>query len=82
MGMKIKNSETERLVHELAKATVESMTAAITEAVRDKLARIHRKGLADRLMEISRDCAARIAASPTPMMEIGDLYDDDTGLPK
>ena len=37
MGLNIKNPETHRLAEELAKLTGESMTAAVTTAVRERL---------------------------------------------
>jgi antitoxin VapB len=37
MSLNIKNPETYRLVKELADATGESMTTAVTEAVRERL---------------------------------------------
>ena len=40
MGLNIKNPETYRLVEELAKRTGETMTAAITIAVRERLDRV------------------------------------------
>ncbi|HEY7388114.1 MAG TPA: type II toxin-antitoxin system VapB family antitoxin, partial [Bryobacteraceae bacterium] len=40
MAMNIKNSETERLAKELAELTGESLTAAITESVRERLERV------------------------------------------
>ena len=36
MGLNIKNETTERLAHELARATGESLTTAITVAVRER----------------------------------------------
>ena len=63
MGLNIKNPETYRLVEELAKRTGESMTAAVTIAVRERLDRIRseqRTGLADRLLQIGQDCAKRL----------------------
>ena len=47
----------------LAKLTGETMTAAVTEAVRERLDRIRRERdgrLADRLLTIGKDCAARL----------------------
>ena len=52
MGLNIKNEETQKLVRELARLTGESMTAAITEAVRERLDRVRSErgaGLAERL---------------------------------
>lgn len=82
MGLNIKNPETERLIQELADATGQTLTSAVTDAVREKLDRVRRKGLADRLMAIGKECAEIIANTPGKMMEIEDLYDDETGLPK
>lgn len=82
MGLNIKTEEAHRLAQEIAALTGESLTAAVTQALRERLNRLQRKGLADRLMAIGRDCAARIAAVPGKMMEIDDLYDEKTGLPK
>jgi antitoxin VapB len=67
LGLNIKNEETQRLAHELAKFTGESMTAAVRESVRERLERIRRErsvSLANRLLAIGKDCAeaqARIA---------------------
>lgn len=81
MSLNIKNPEAHRLAQELAEITGESMATAVTEALREKLARIRRKGLADRLMEIGRDCAARMSEE-TRRIEHGDFLYDENGLPK
>ena len=63
MGLNIKSEETHQLVRELAERTGETMTAAVTAAVRERLERVRRKqgeSLADRLMAIGRDCAPRL----------------------
>jgi antitoxin VapB len=82
MGLNIKNSETERLIQELADATGQTLTGAVRDAVREKLDRVRRKGLAGRLMAIGKECAEIIANTPGKMMDIEDLYDEETGLPK
>ena len=84
MSMSIKNAETERLVRELAALTREGMTAAITEAVRERLDRLRQQrgvGLEDRLMAIGRDCAEHLK-EPFRSAEPGDLLYDDRGLPR
>lgn len=84
MGMNIKNSEAQRLAHELAALTGESLTAAITEAVRERLDRLRRErstGLAERLLAIGRDCASHLK-EPFRSAEHGDLLYDDRGLPR
>ena len=63
MALNIKNEETQKLAKELAKLTGESMTAAVTEALRERLDRVrgeHGVGLADRLLKIGKDCAAHL----------------------
>ena len=84
MGLNIKNEETHRLAQELATLTGESMTAAVTEAVRERLDRLRRaKGvsLADRLVEIGKDCAAHLR-EPFRSADHGELLYDDRGLPR
>src|SRR5258705_13377519 len=63
MGLNIKNPETHRLAEELAKRIGESLTAAVTTAVRERLDRVRREqgaSLANRLLEIGQDCAKRL----------------------
>jgi antitoxin VapB len=81
MGLNIKNSETERLIQELAEATGQTLTGAITEAVREKLDRVRRKGLAERLMEIGREAASRMTEEERTFNYDDWLYDEN-GLPK
>jgi antitoxin VapB len=84
MGLNIKNEETHRLARELAKLTGESMTEAVTEAVRERLDRLHHDrvvGLADRLLRIGRDCAAHLK-EPYRSADHGDLLYDEQGLPR
>jgi antitoxin VapB len=60
--MSIRNRETERLARDVASETGESLTAAITEALRERLARLRGRrtaiDTAEQIMEISRRCAA------------------------
>jgi antitoxin VapB len=84
MGLNIKNDETYRLVKELAKLTGETLTGAVTQAVRERLDRLHhaRGGrLADRLLLIGTDCAARLK-EPFRSADHGDLLYDEHGLPR
>ena len=43
MGLNIKNEEANRLIHELAGSTGESLTTAVTIAVRERLERIQQR---------------------------------------
>jgi len=84
MALNIKNEETQKLAKELARRTGESMTAAITEAVRERLHRVRSEkdtGLADRLMEIGKDCAAHLR-EPFRSVDHGELLYDEKGLPR
>ena len=61
MALSIRNAETERLAETLAELTGETKTAAVTKALRDRLARLRRersrRGLADELDAIAEHCA-------------------------
>ena len=84
MSLNLKSQEAHRLVRELAELTGESMTAAVTEAVRERLARVRREkgqSLSDQLMAIGRDCALRLK-EPYKSIDHGDLLYDELGLPK
>jgi antitoxin VapB len=61
MPLSIKDPEADRLAREVAKATGETLTAAIVQALRERLLRVRRvRGakLADELLVIGRRCAA------------------------
>jgi antitoxin VapB len=81
MGLNIKNPEAHRLAQELADLTGQSMASAVTEALREKLARERRRGLADRLMAIGRDFASRMS-DETKNLDIDEYLYDENGLPK
>jgi antitoxin VapB len=84
MGLNLKNDEAHRLARELAALTGESMTAAVTVAVRERLERIRarkRGSLANRLLAIGKDCAPRLK-EPFRTIDHGDLLYDERGLPR
>lgn len=81
MGLNIKNEETHRLAQELASLTGESMTSAVTEAVRERLSRVKSKGMAERIMKIAQKCGPRWK-EPYRSIDHGDLLYDENGLPK
>jgi len=84
MSMNIKNKDAHRLTRELAKLTGESLTTAVTEAVRERLDRVRRArgaGLADRLLAIGKDCAAHLK-KPFRTIDHGKMLYDERGLPK
>ena len=84
MGLNIKNPETHRLAEELARRTGESMTAAVTIAVRERLDRVRREqgaSLAERLVAIGQDCSKRLK-EPFRSADHDTLFYDERGLPR
>lgn len=81
MSMNIKNEETHRMAQELAFRTGESLTTAVTVAVRERLTRVKSKGMADRIMRIAKR-AAPLWKEPYKSIDHGDLLYDEKGLPK
>ena len=80
MSLNIKNEETHRLAQELAAITGESMTTAVTEAVRERLRRLTRDDKLERIHKIRNDFAARLKGKPLP--DHAELLYDEKGLPK
>ena len=84
MSMNIKNKEANQLARQLSKLTGESLTTAVTEAVRERLDRVrgeHGVDLAERLLLIGRDCAAHLK-KPFRFIDHDDMLYDDRGLLK
>jgi antitoxin VapB len=84
MAINIKNEETQKLAHELANLTGESMTSAVTEAVRERLDRVRSErgaGLADRILKIGKECAAHLR-EPYRTIDHGELLYDEKGMPR
>ena len=85
MSLNIKNEETCRLAGELARLTGETMTGAITVALRQRLERERRERSAEtRLSEmraIAERCAKLLRDGPSAV-EHGDFLYDERGLSK
>jgi antitoxin VapB len=83
MPLSIKDPEADHLAREVAKATGETLTAAIVQALRERLERLrraHEPHLADDLLAIGRRCAdLPLQDSRTPEEILG--YDSH-GLPR
>jgi antitoxin VapB len=83
MSLNLKNPEAHELARELAELTGESMSSAVTIAVRERRDRIlsgRSGGLTERMLGIGRDCAGRL---PKHLQTIdhGELLYDEDGLP-
>jgi antitoxin VapB len=84
MSLNIKNAETYELVKKLADKTGESMTQAVTVAVRERLDRVqseYNPGLAERLLEIGERSAAHLE-EPWRSIDIDEYLYDEMGLPR
>lgn len=60
------------------------MTAAVSEAVRERLERVRgnsKQGLGERIMKIAKECGP-MWKEPYRSMDIADLLYDENGLPK
>jgi antitoxin VapB len=85
MALSLKNPETERLAKELAKLTGESVTLAVTVALKERLEQLEkekkREGRLEWLEELTRRTAPLLKDLPSSD-KIGDLlFDKETGLP-
>jgi antitoxin VapB len=84
MSLHINNEETHRLVRELASLTGQSITEAVTDAIRERLERLRGKrspDLAERLIAIGKNCAKHLK-EPYRSTNHGDLLYDERGLPR
>ena len=85
MSINIKNEETCRLASELAQLTGDTMTGAITVALKERLERERSERSAEaraqRLLDIGKRCASMLGPGPSAV-EHGDFLYDERGLPK
>jgi len=83
MGLNIKNPRACKLAKEVAQLAGESMSQAVTTALEERKARLEKEDRVARLTTLVDRIAERLNAPEGPkMIEIEDLYDDETGLPK
>ena len=79
--LNIKNPEAYRLVRKLADATGESMTEAVTVAVRERLERIQRDFRVDEILAMAKEIRDRLPPGYLDQ-DFDDLLYDNDGLPK
>ena len=83
MALNIKDGEAYKLAQALANETGESLTEAVREALRERLARVRRQHkpevTAADLLAIGKRCAHSIKR---PVVDHAALLYDDRGLPK
>ena len=85
MALNLRNKETCRLAREVAELTGDTLTGAVTVALRERLERSRQLQRADSLARelhaIGQRCANLLNAGPTAI-EHGDLLYDRLGPPK
>ena len=83
MTLNIKDPEAHELARKLADHTGETMTRAVTEALRERLDRVRRahrpETTTQELLAIGRRCAATLKAK---IVDHATLLYDERGLPK
>lgn len=83
MGLNIKNPVAHALAEQVAAKTGQSLTEAVIDALREKLARLDSRQaeLAREILALGADCAARL---PDEVRELdhGTLLYDENGLPQ
>lgn len=83
MTLNIKDPEAHELAQKIAKSTGESLTRAVTQALRERLERLtrarHPERAANDLLAIGKRCAANLKRH---RVDHGTLLYDEHGLPK
>jgi antitoxin VapB len=84
VALNIKTEEAHELARALAEETGETLTDAVTEALRDRLARVlaarrQRRTRVEDVLAIGRRCAATLTG---PAVDHGQLLYDERGLPR
>jgi len=83
MTLNIKDPEAHHLAQALAKETGETMTHAVTEALRERLHRVRRQRKPEaavaELLAIGRRCASTLKG---PAADHGALLYDERGIPR
>src|SRR3546814_4204543 len=82
MSLNVKDPEAHRLAQAIAQATGQSMTRVVTEALRERFARIERqksKASVAELLKIADRAATHVKR---PYVDHAELFYDDNGLPK
>jgi antitoxin VapB len=83
MSLNIKSPEAHQLAAELARLTGESMTKAVTEAIRERLRRKRRELDSEKIVGEAMAIARRVASYPRKdRRPHGEFLYDERGLPR
>ena len=82
MSLNIKDPEAHRLAQQIARATGETMTRVVTEALRERLSRLERRSArasVEELLAIAERAASHVKC---PYVDHAELLYDEHGLPR
>jgi antitoxin VapB len=82
MSLNIKDPEAHRLAQQIARATGETMTRVVTEALRERLSRLERRSArasVEELLAIAERAASHVKR---PYVDHVELLYDEHGLPR
>jgi antitoxin VapB len=79
MSLNIKDPEAHRLAQEIARATGETMTRVVTEALRERLERQSAQASVEELLAIAERSAEHIKR---PYLDHAEFLYDERGLPR
>jgi antitoxin VapB len=83
MSLNIKDPEAHKLAQLLARETGETMTTAVTQALRERLDRVQRRRKRNAMLAEIHAISARSAADlQGPPIDHAELLYDEKGLPK
>ncbi len=81
MGLNIKNEELHRLAAQLAALTGETMTKAVTAAIRERIERLQRQRNVPEMLARAQEII-RQSGGAQPYTDHAELLYDERGLPK
>jgi antitoxin VapB len=82
MSLNIKDPEAHRLAQQIARATGETMTRVVTEALRERLSRLERRSArasVEELLAIAERAASHVKR---PYVDHAEFLYDEHGLPR
>jgi antitoxin VapB len=82
MSLNIKDPEAHQLAQAISRATGESMTRVVTEALRERYARIERRGARASVEELLAIAERASAYLKRPYVDHAELLYAENGLPK
>jgi antitoxin VapB len=82
MSLNIKDPEAHRLAQQIARATGETMTRVVTEALRERLIRLERRSARASVEELLAIAGRAASHVKRPYVDHAELLYDEHGLPR